>query len=338
MTQTTTQPRMKIKKPPILFDKTQKVIQKIEKQLGATIFCYWSSSGGSICSNDMNAFYEILKTTGKIDRLALFIKSGGGDGQSSLRLINLIRQYASSVTALIPLESASAATMVALGADQILMGPLGYLTAIDTSLEHPLSPTNQYKRRVSVSQDELNRVVRLWSTYKGENNRNPYEALFQYVHPLVVGSIDRSESLSIKLCKEILSFHMDDSGKAEQISNYLNSSYPSHNYPITIGEAKKIGLNVDQLPTKVNDLLLELNLHYSEMGQTATTDYDEMKYHDHAILNIIEAPGVQVFYQKDEDRYYFKDENRWLSMNDHSAWHKIARVNGRMVRSLLHIS
>jgi hypothetical protein len=32
--------------------------------------------------------------------------------------------------------------MIALGADEIHMGPLAFLTAVDTSLRHELSPTD----------------------------------------------------------------------------------------------------------------------------------------------------------------------------------------------------
>ena len=69
---------------------------------------------------------------GKHDTIHLFIKSDGGSGQVSLRLVNLLRQHCRQLVALVPLECASAATMIALGADRILMGPTAYLTAVDT--------------------------------------------------------------------------------------------------------------------------------------------------------------------------------------------------------------
>ena len=75
------------------------------------------------------------------------------------------------------------------------------------------------------SQDELTRVLNLWrSQVEAQPNgthTNPYASLFQYVHPLVIGAVDRSSSLSIKLCKEILSYHMKDEAKAEQVSRHL---------------------------------------------------------------------------------------------------------------------
>ena len=182
----------------------------------------------------MIGLYGILRSIGKVDRLSFFIKSDGGSGEVSLRMVNLLRQFVGRLTVLVPLECASAATMLALGADKILMGPLAYLSAVDTSLTHDLSPIDRDNDRVRVSQDELQRVVRLWQRQAVKESSNPYASLFQHVHPLVIGAVDRASALSTKLCVEILSFHLKDSKKAKRISNTLNSGYPSHSYPIML--------------------------------------------------------------------------------------------------------
>lgn len=333
-----TEKKVKIKKPPVLFKETQKILKSIEDKMQMPVISYWNSNDGSVCYNDLNAIYEALRSLGKQDEIGLFIKSGGGSGQASLRIINLLRQFCKKITALVPLECASAATMIAIGADEILMGPLAYLTAVDTSLKHRLSPRDSENRAVSVSLDGVNRVVKLWSKEANSSNTNPYEALFQHIHPLVIGAIDRSESLSIKICQEIMAYHMTDFEKIENISIQLNSNYPSHGYPITLKEAQRIGLNAVQLDNDVNTLLLELNLKYSEMGQAAVTDFDEYNYHNHAILNITECRDVQVFYQIDKDWHYIKEERRWSSTNDENAWYKLNMINNKISRSKLHIN
>jgi len=338
MTTNIKETQKKIKKPPILFKETQAILSQVEEKLGIPVLSYWNSNNGAVCFTDVNAIYETLQSLGKQEKLAIFLKSGGGNGQASLRIIHLLRQYCSEIVALIPLECASAATMIAIGADEILMGPLSYLTAVDTSLRHPLSPRDNENRTVSVSLDGINRVIKLWRKEIQSNQSNPYEALFQYIHPLVIGAIDRSESLSIKICQDIMSYHIDDPYKIEDISTQLNSNYPSHGYPITLKEAQKIGLQAQKLGGDINTLLLELNKIYSEMGQVAVTDYDEFHYHNHAILNITESQNIQVFYQTDEDWHYLKEERRWNSTNDESSWYKSQQVNDKILRSRLHIS
>ena len=245
-----TQNKAKTIKPPILFSKTQELISKITKQLDAPLLAYWNSNGGSVCQNDVIVLSDILKYIDKCDKIYFFIKSSGGSGQASLRIVHLLRQSFKKVIALLPLEAASAATMLCLGADEIQMGPLAYITAVDTSLQHELSPVNKNNTMVYVSQDELSRVIKLWKEQSSTNDNNPYEHIYKYIHPLVLGAVDRASSLSVKLCKDILSYHMKDQKLIDSISNSLNSEYPSHSYPITIKEAQKLGLNVKEMDNK----------------------------------------------------------------------------------------
>lgn len=328
----------KIKQPPVLFHKTQTLIAELTSLLGGPLITYWNNPRGSVCHNDVVVLYEILEQLGQQEVLYLFIKSSGGNGQAALRLVNLLRQYCNRLVALVPLECASAATMLALGANEIQMGPMAYLTAVDTSLTHSMSPVNSDNERVSVSQNELTRVIRLWRSEQINSGENPYKALFEYIHPLVIGAVDRSESLSIKLCKELLSHHLDDDVAAERIANTLNAEYPSHNYPILFDEAQKIGLLVSRMSPQINTLLLELNEQYSEMGQKATTDFDDTHAHGNEILNIWEAPGIQVYYQQDQDWFYRVEERRWITMNDNSSWRRIERTNRKLKKSILHIA
>ena len=175
------------------------------------------------------------------------------------------------------------------------------------------------------------------SLMSADSDTNPYSALFPHVHPLVIGAVDRSSSLSVKLCTEILGFHLDDAAKAEQISVNLNSSYPAHSYPILQHEARRIGLNVADLDAELNGLLLDLHELYSEMGQEAVTYYDEQNSHNNEIVNIIESSGVQVHYQIDQDWHYRAEERRWVTMDDSSSWRKVEQIGEETVRSVFHV-
>ncbi|MEM8607867.1 MAG: ATP-dependent Clp protease proteolytic subunit [Myxococcota bacterium] len=334
-----TRKKVKLKTSPMRFSDTQKLVSRISDRLGGAFITYWNSPNGQVCQDDVQALYEVLERVGKQDSLYLLVKSGGGQGTASLRIVNTLHRYAKRVVVLVPLESASAATMIALGAHEIRMGPLAYLTAIDTSLEHPLSPVNTFNARVSVAQDELNRVVRLWKTETeaGIEDVNPYGALYEHVHPLVIGAVDRASSLSVKLCVEILGYHLDSLDKAREIAEALNSAYPAHDYPILPDEAKRLGLNVSELDEDLNTMLLDLHELYSEMGQEAVTDYDETNYHINETANITEAPGIQILYKIDKDWHYRTEERRWAPLNDESSWRRLERKNGKIRQSVFHI-
>jgi hypothetical protein len=332
---------IKVKQPPVLFSKTQALIEKLSNRLGGPLIAYWNGPRGSVCHSDVVALYHVLDRLGQHETIHLFLKSDGGSGQVSLRLVNLLRQHCHRLIALVPLECASAATMIALGADGIQMGPTAYLTAVDTSLNHALSPVDRDNDRVSVSLNELQRAIRLWREQQGQDQaapENAYKSLFQYVHPLVIGAVDRAESLSIMLCRELLAYHIADAAKVEAISTALNGKYPSHSYPILLDEATKIGLHAQRMPADVNALLLQLNACYSEMGQKATTDFDELRAHSNEIVSTWESADAQVYYQQDKDWFYRAEERRWITLNDNSGWRRIERVGKRIKRAALHVA
>lgn len=312
-------PKVKIQRPPILTAKTQKLVAALQKEVERPVLVYWVSTGGSICQNDVIAMSRLLGPARKQAEVALFLKSDGGNPEAALRFVHLLRQKFDRLTLLAPFECASAATMVALGANEIHMGPTSYLTAVDSSLKHDLSPVDHHNYLVSVSQDEVMRILRLWKEQKCGGN--PFPEVYKYLHPLVLGALDRSSSLSMRICQELLSYHVASRTKALRISRALNYDYPSHSYPITAREARKLGLNVHDLSPAVDGLLRDLNQVYSEMAHAKTTDYDTLNYHNGEICNILELVGRQIFYQVDKDWHYRAEEKRWVPMNDQSGWY-----------------
>ena len=152
---------------------------------------------------------------------------------------------------------------------------------------------------------------------------HPATTLVQRVH----GVFRTGPQTSIMLCRELLAYHIPDEARAHAIAATLNAKYPSHNYPILLSEARKIGLKANELPAAVNSQLLELNRLYSEMGQKATTDFDEIRAHGNEILNIVEGDGVQVYFQDDKDWFYRSEERRWITMNDNSGWRRVELVD-----------
>ncbi len=320
--------KKEVKRSPILFEDSQEIISKLEKFYNGDCISYWVSQRTIISQDHINILYRLLKGRVRSDHLYIFMKSNGGSGLTSLRAIHLFRELYKKVTVLIPLECASAATMLALGADRLKIGPLGFLTAIDTFTWHELGPNDVDDHTTAINHDELERAVKLWDANKEKKDGNAYSKLYKYIHPLAIGAVDRANSLSVKLATEILSYHFKDEAKAKAISEHLNSRYPDHGYPITCREAQKIGLPAEALEWESNDLLLELNDRYSEMAKVAKTDYSTVKFHYNEITEILEINGEQIFYQKDFEYRYSKELRVWKSFEDDSGWKSVKMEDG----------
>ena len=326
-----------LKSAPVLVSQTQATIEKVSRRLDAPLLCYWTSVNGSICHNDVVAMNEILSGLKKERKLYLFIKSDGGSGQVALRLVNLLRRKCQKLVALVPLDCESAATMLALGADEIQMGPMAFLTAVDTSIVHDMSPIDKDNDRVRVGTNELQRIIDLWDRKNGRASKNPYEEIYKYIHPLVVGAVDRAGSLATMLCSQILSYHIKNAALRQRIAHRLNNDYPSHGYPIVLREAQQIGLNAVEMEPALERDVMELNEIYSEMGQRCRTDFDELNHHDNEVVNIVETTGVQIYFQVDKDWHFRQSDRTWIYTNEKSHWRVHRKVDGAMVEDVLHI-
>jgi hypothetical protein len=329
-----------IKQPPARFHDTQKLLKRLERAVGMPVIAYWGAAASNVCDNDVVVLHEILKRRGRMKKVGFLIKSGGGFVVSALKIVHLLRQYADEVTALLPLECASAATIIALGCDRIVMTPVSYLTPIDSSLTHQLSPVDEINNsRVSVSSDELRRITDLWRKLERDQHPNAYQEVFKYIHPLVIGAIDRSMSLSMKVCMEVLSYHAKDMAEAERISRSLNHDFPAHSYPITSQEAKRMGLAVEVASPQIDMLLSDLNFAYSDMAQNSVTDLDPSNYQDNNILSVVETKDCQIYWQNDRLQNYIASERRWQTLNNRSSWRMLERLPGHPEprRSELHV-
>lgn len=310
------------------YKKTQNLIQKIQKEISGVFITYWLHPNASIYDGDIPALHSVLRNINENSKAFIMIKSLGGNGMSALRLVHLLREKFDNIDALLVSECASASTMLALGANKIFMSSQAYLSAIDTSLIHPLSPFDQFNNKVRVSLDELHRVTRLWRENSvNEEDNNPYEEIFKYIHPLVIGAVDRASSLSIRLCDEILSYHMEDREKRQTISNTLNNDYPQHGYPITFKEAVRIGINAEKLPPKLEAYLIELDEIYAETSDLKEKVISEVKYKYVQVSRIFETESYRCFFLCDEEKFYRNDERRWITLEDDSDWYIFDKQN-----------
>jgi hypothetical protein len=315
------------KRKRIFAEQTQGKIEALESRLKTPVVVYWTSTRGSVCQNDVMAMSRLLSRFKRQRKVSLFLKSSGGDPEAALRLVHLLRQHFDHIALLAPFACASAATMVALGANEIQMGPTSYLTAVDSSLTHDLSPVDHNNYLVSVSHDEVLRIIRLWKEQKGGGN--PYPEVYKYLHPLVLGALDRSSSLSMRVCRELLGYHIKSRTKANRISRALNYDYPSHTYPVTAREARRLGLQIGNLNPTCDSLLHELDDIYAEMSNPLIIDHDPTNYHAEEIYNVLEVIGRQIFYEANKDWFYRKEERRWVPMHDKSGWFSCTSQNGR---------
>lgn len=299
----------------------RQMLSALEEKTQNPWFCYWSAFGISLSEDDVLACNEMLLTMGRLPELNLLLKSQGGDGEAALRLTRLLRHVTDHLTVWIPLDCASAATMVAMCADEIRMSSIGYLSPVDTSLDHELSPVNAEHGRVSVSENSLQRARQMMLGEAEERDANPYVELFKHIHPLVVGEIDRAADFSLRVCREILMARGMDEETIHQMIQSLDTCYPAHSYPIGAQEARELGLPAQPMEREMEHMLWGLGKHYSERTHTRERETKSLKTRAKT-LTILETSQRTLECRAQRKETYSRRSKSWRETMNQTYWYE----------------
>jgi len=204
----------------------------------------------------------------------LFIHSNGGSGTVPWRIVSLIRQYTENLAVLVPHRAFSAATLMALGANEIIMHKMGCLGPIDPSVAnifnppHPTSPG----QLAPISVEDVTAFFRLVKDDVGITHEDELVqtliALTDKIHPLAIGNVQRSHNQSRLLARKLLRLHMPSESQEHEIErliDILKSNLFYHGHPINREEAKsELKLRVVVPSTEVESLMWELYLQYED--------------------------------------------------------------------------
>src|SRR6266404_1494574 len=120
-------------------EKRIELLKRMERHTAAKArpvgyLCFFCSSSAPIDSDDIPAFGDALMSLGDVYQLNLIIDSPGGDGTTAEKMIDLCRCYCKEFRVVVPNRAKSAATIIALGSDQIVMGHCSELGPIDAQV------------------------------------------------------------------------------------------------------------------------------------------------------------------------------------------------------------
>jgi len=110
-------------------------LDKLEDATPRRVAVYYSERRRLISREDVLPFLNMLKSIGTTPNLDLVLVSPGGEGTAAETILDLCRKYCTEeLRVVVPLYAKSAATLLALGADQILMGESSELGPIDAQV------------------------------------------------------------------------------------------------------------------------------------------------------------------------------------------------------------
>lgn len=263
------------------------IIENIEKERNTKLITYITSTRSGLevhmAIDVIRKIYDHLsqiteEDKGKID-IDLMLVSNGGDGTVPWKLVTLIREYSKLFSVLIPYRAFSAATLTGLGADSIVMHPMGMLGPTDPTVANPFNPQDPVNpnNRIGISVEDVSAYISLIKEDAGITHEDElvqaFNKLADKVHPLALGNVKRSISQSRMMATKLLSLHMNRSKEQHEITEIvdnLTSKLYYHGHPINRKEAKEqIGLRTITFPSKkVEELMWNLYVEYEKELKT----------------------------------------------------------------------
>jgi hypothetical protein len=259
------------------------IIKELESIRNSKIITYVTSYRQGLevqmAMDSIRKIYEHLnilsREDGKKSNIDLFLVSNGGDGTVPWRLVTLIREYSAKFSTLIPYRAFSAATLTSLGADKIVMHPMGMLGPTDPTVSNHFNPDNPLApgQKMGISVEDVTAYIALIKedaeiTHQ-EELVQAFNLLAEKIHPLALGNVKRSLSQSKMMAQKLLSLHMSrakDQHAINDIVENLTSKLFYHGHPINRTEAREeIGLKtVEFADAKVEKLMWDLFLSYED--------------------------------------------------------------------------
>jgi hypothetical protein len=247
---------------PPSFEARLKLIKRLEELRGSSVICYLTSLRQNVASqmaeDSVRVLFDHLGLLPKrpVEKLDVFLCSNGGSGTVPWRMVSLFREFAKSFNVLIPYRAYSAASLLALGADEIVMHPFAELGPIDPTVANDFNPVDQ-GRRIGISVEDVTAYVNFIKETVGITHEDELvraiEVLANKVHPLALGNVERFIAQSRMIAKKILRTQTnppDDHTIQEIVENMASKLY-FHGHPINRREAKddlRLQINLDLSP------------------------------------------------------------------------------------------
>lgn len=229
-------------------------------------------TGAPIGTYDLDRINEALAKPEKPDKdILMMIVSGGGSIEPAYLISKLCRdKSASKFAVVIPRKAKSAATLVALGADEIHIGSLGELGPIDPQINGlPALGLSTALKTIASLAHEYPASADMFATY-----------LQNVLRVEQIGYYERVSESAVQYAEILLSNKNDLPDRASEIANRLVYEYKDHGFVIDSTSASTM-LGSSLVKTESDEIKFGEQLY--EMWDDANRWLDYFKRHERRI-------------------------------------------------------
>lgn len=270
----------------------KELIEKIEQIRNSKVIVYFTGDrhpfGARIAEDAVRPLYDHLlnlefdknfdKNKKRID---FFLYSRAGDVSVPWRIVSMIREFCDEFNVLIPYRVQSAATLLSMGADNIIMGKKAELGPIDPTLvKATIGETAVPPQEIAV--EDVNSFLSFVKERANINDQdavaNILSSLINQIGPLTLGSVNRQHHHIKLVARKLLTSRREklDEKKISTIIETLTEKIYSHGHAIGRREAKDIGLPVEYPDDDLENLMWNLYLKYENFLKLREPVYPEI--------------------------------------------------------------
>lgn len=210
-----------------------------------------------LAEKDVLAFYDCLRQTGNADQLDLVLHTGGGEVQTARKLLDLLRQMFKRVCVLVPYKAHSAGTLICLGADQVVMGPLAELSPIDPQIAMRGNFVGNGPKAMSAEDIRCFRTMAQEWFDAGDRGIELLSLLCEKIFPTSLTDFYRATAHIETLALSLFAQQRPDLSVAQQMQciQHLTQGFHSHDAYLNRSDAVAAGIAVTT-PTPDEETLL----------------------------------------------------------------------------------
>jgi hypothetical protein len=246
-------------------DEFGKLVRKLENLLKMPVWLLIQNGDpaccDSICIHLYKSFQDDRAAIVEGEPIALLIESSGGDAHMAYRIARLIQRRTQKFTVVIPQYAKSAATLLALGASDLILGRDAELGPLDVQMfdreredvGSALDAVQSLERLNVFSMQAIDQLMILMAGRTGKKIDTLLPLVFDYannfVRPLLekIDTVDYTKkSRELKVAEEYAVRLMKRNYKldtAKSIAAHLVSKYPTHGFVVDRQEAGSPQLN-----------------------------------------------------------------------------------------------
>src|SRR4051794_15693959 len=211
------------------------LISNIEKARNSAVIAYMLHDNAVIADDALPQIYDKLQALGHHERIDLLLLTRGGINEVCWRLLNLLREHCDHLGVIVGTRVQGAGSLLALGADEIVMGPLSELGGVESLRKHPLLPRDEFGQPIPTSFSEIKSLLNFLgdlpadeSNTETQNSKlkaqNSERGLFEQIHPLVLANMKQADTLARDVTGKALRLHMhpDDNSAVERLVELFN--------------------------------------------------------------------------------------------------------------------